>query len=70
MPKVTLTFDLPEDRSEMHAALFGQDALLALWDIDNKCRGLLKHGDLSEDAAQVVEDIRQLVPTNLLDLLE
>lgn len=70
MPRVTLTFDLPDERSDMNAALFGQDALLALWDIDNKCRGLLKHGDLSDEAHQIVAEIRQLVPSDLLDMLE
>jgi hypothetical protein len=70
MPRVTLTFDLPDERGSMQAALAGQDALLALWDIDNKCRGLLKHGNLPEETDQLIEEIRRLVPMELLDLLE
>lgn len=61
MPKATLTFTLPDENHEFQAAIRGRDALSALWDIDQHCRSLLKHGDPGDEAATLAEQIREMV---------
>jgi hypothetical protein len=70
MSKVTLSFTLPEERSDLNAALYGQEALCVLFEIDNKCRSLLKYGTPSDETRQQVQEIRELIPFELLQLLE
>ena len=65
--KATLEFDLPDEQGEFDAARLGHKALLALWDIDQRCRSLLKHGDPSEETARLVEEIRGMIDGELLD---
>jgi hypothetical protein len=65
--KATLQFDLPEDQGDFDAARLGRDALVALWDIDQHCRSLLKHGNPSEDAAALAEAIRGMISEELRD---
>jgi len=43
--KATLTFALPEDQGDFDAALLGRNAITALWEIENHCRAIVKHGD-------------------------
>jgi hypothetical protein len=65
-----LKFDLsnPDDAAEHRYALAGREALIALEQIDQHCRGRLKHGEPS-DARAELEEIRSTIPCELLNLL-
>jgi hypothetical protein len=65
--KATLQFTLPEEQSEYDAARLGSKALLTLWEIDQRCRGLLKHGEPTEAEARLAEEIRAMIDAELLD---
>jgi ABC-type uncharacterized transport system auxiliary subunit len=64
---VTLKFKCPEEQSEFDAARLGSKALIALWEIDQKCRGLLKHGEPTEAEARLAGEIRAMIDAELLD---
>ena len=61
MPKATLSFALPEEQSEFTAAVEGQAARSLIWDIDQHCRGLIKHGDLPEEFDRHLQEIREMI---------
>jgi hypothetical protein len=61
MPHVILRFRLPEEQSEFTAAMQGADAKAAIWQVDQYCRSILKHGEPSEETRQQLEKIRQLL---------
>jgi hypothetical protein len=65
--KATLSFNLPDEQGEFDAARLGHKALTALWDIDQRCRSLLKHGDPSEETARLAEEIRGMIDGELLE---
>jgi len=70
MPTVTLRYRLPEEQSEYDAARQGSEAKLLLWEIDQHCRSLLKHGEPSGETRELAERIRELIresPEALLD---
>lgn len=69
--EATLRFDLsdPDDAIEHRYALAGRDALIALEVIDNRCRSILKHGEPSEETERVLEELRSLIPHELVGLL-
>jgi hypothetical protein len=64
---VTLKFRLPEEQGEFDAARLGSKALLALWEIDQRCRGLLKHGEPTPEQVTLAEEIRAMIDVELLD---
>jgi hypothetical protein len=64
---VTFRFNLPEEQGEFDAARLGRSALLALWEIDQRCRGLLKHGEPSDETAALAQEIREMIPPEMLD---
>jgi hypothetical protein len=66
--KATLTFTLPDEQPEYDAARLGRSALATLWDIDQHCRSLLKHGDPSEETASLAEAIRGMIDGELLEV--
>lgn len=66
--KATLVFDLPDDQGEFDAAIHGRAALLALWEIDQRCRSLLKHGEPTAEQRELAEEIREMIPGELLDV--
>jgi hypothetical protein len=66
-PVATLRFTLPDEQGEFDAARLGSKALTTLWDIDQRCRSLLKHGDPSEETARLAEEIRGMIPGEMLD---
>ena len=68
MPRATLSFDLPDDHAEFRAALAGREALAVLHEIDYLCRSKLKHGELTEVVEAVVQEIRDMIPGELLDI--
>jgi len=67
--KATLEFDLPEDEQEHRYALSGRDALIALEQIDEWARGKIKHGEPSEEAEELLRELRAMVPHELVELL-
>ena len=48
MPTVTIRYTLPDEQGEYDAARQGAEAKRELWEIDQHCRALLKHGEPSE----------------------
>lgn len=67
MPKVTIEFDLPDEQPDFDAAVHGREALSVLWDIDQRLRSLLKHGEPTEEQAKLAEEIREMIPYPLLE---
>ena len=67
MPTATLTFDLPEEQGEFDAARLGSEAMQTLWQIDQRCRSLCKYGEPTDEARRLAEEIRELIPTTLLE---
>lgn len=67
MPIATLKFRLPEEEPEFAACQHGQRAKCVLWDIDQRLRGLLKHGEPTDAEARLAEEVRQMIPFDLLD---
>jgi len=61
MPIAKLEFTLPDDRVEFRDAVEGQAARAALWEVDQACRRMLKHGGLSEESEKCVQSIRDLI---------
>ena len=66
----TLRFKLPDEQADFTAAINGRKAFLALWEIDQKLRGLLKHGEPSSETGQLAEEIRQLIRDECVEALE
>jgi hypothetical protein len=64
---VTLKFKCPEEQGEFDAARLGSKALLALWEIDQRLRSLLKHGEPTPVEARLAEEIRAMIDAELLD---
>jgi len=65
--KILLRFDLPDEQAEFDAARLGRTALLALWEIDQHCRSLLKHGDPSDETRSLAEAIRGMISDEMRD---
>ena len=68
MPTVTIRFTLPDEQGDYDAARLGRRALLALWDIDQHCRSLLKHGEPPQEVRELAEEIRRMIPGELLEV--
>ena len=68
MPRATLSFDLPDEIAEFRAALAGREALIVLHEIDSFCRNKAKYGELAEAVEAVVQEIRDMIPGELLDI--
>ena len=66
--KATLTYTLPDEQGDFDAALAGRKAISALWDIDQRLRSLLKHGTPTEQEAALAEQIREMIPNELLEI--
>ena len=68
--KATLTFTLPDDEAEFQYAMAGRDALIALENIDQWARGILKHHEPRDDVREVLEHMRShLIPHELVEKL-
>ena len=59
MPHVILRYRLPEEQHEFTAAMQGADAKSAIWQVDQYCRGILKHGEPSAETRRHLEEIRE-----------
>lgn len=68
MPIATLRYNLPAEQAEYDAARLGSEAMQVLWQIDQRLRSLLKHGQPSNETGQLAEEIRGLIPAELLDI--
>ena len=66
-PVATLRYRLPDEQGEFDAARLGSKALITLWEIDQRCRSLLKHGDPTPEARKLAEEIRGMIPGEMLD---
>jgi len=67
MPIATLKFVLPEEDVEFKTAMQGRAAKVALWDIDQRLRSLLKHGEPTPAQVVLAEEIRSMIPYELLE---
>ena len=67
MPTATLRFQLPEEEHEFRRAILGDLAVQTLWHIDQHCRGAIKHGDVSPETARLLQQIREMIPGELID---
>jgi hypothetical protein len=65
--KATFTFQLPDEQGEYDAARLGRDALVALWEIDQHCRSVVKHGDPIDETRELAEAIRAMISDELRD---
>lgn len=65
--KASLNFRLPEDSAEFNAAVSGQRAISALWEIDQFLRSKIKHGNLGDEADILASETRTLIPSDLLE---
>jgi hypothetical protein len=65
--RATFTFRLPDDQAEFDAARLGRAALSALWEIDQHCRSLLKHGEPTPEQRELAEEIRAMIEPELLE---
>ena len=70
MPTVTIRYRLPDEQHEYDCARVGQAACGTLWDIDQRCRALLKHGDPSEETARLAEELRQIIRDGCAEALD
>ena len=70
MPTVTLRFNLPDEQGDYDAARLGRQMAATIWEIDQRCRSLIKHGQPSEETARLAEEIRQMIRDGCPDALE
>jgi len=61
MPHVTLRFSLPDEQTELNAAMQGREAKGAIWSVDQYCRNILKYGEPSADLRKHLEWIRDML---------
>ena len=61
MPHVLLRYRLPDEQTEFNAAMQGAYAKAAIWQVDQYCRGILKHGSPSAETREHLEHIRRLI---------
>jgi len=61
MPHVIIRFRLPDEQVEFNAAMQGSDAKSAIWQVDQYCHGVLKHGEPSVETRQHLDEIREIL---------
>ena len=71
MATAILKYDLADadDACEHRYALAGRDALIALEGIREAIRSKLKYGEISDETRRVLEEIREEIPHELIELL-
>lgn len=70
MPTVTIRYTLPEEQADYDAARLGRDACGCLWDIDQRLRSLLRHGEPTSGERHLAEEIRAMIRSGCPDALE
>ena len=68
MPTVTIRYTLPDEQAEFDAARLGRAALTTLWQIDQHCRSIVKHGEPTEEERRLAEQIRAMIPGECLEV--
>jgi hypothetical protein len=71
MATAILKYDLADadDEREHRYALAGREALIALEGIREAIRARLKYGELGDQARHELEDLREQLPHELIELL-
>jgi hypothetical protein len=64
---VTFRFNLPEEQGDFDAARLGRKALLTLWEIDQHCRSIIKHGEPTPEQRRLAEEVRAMIDYELLE---
>ena len=67
MPRVTLTFDLPDEATEFRTTIDAAEYQAALVDIDRLCRNVRKYGEPSDEVRAVLEQVRNLIPATIYE---
>ena len=62
MPIAKLEFSLPTEGNEFMLAQKGGTFYSALWEIDQHCRSIIKHGHSYESVEDLAEYIRNQIP--------
>ena len=57
----TLRFELPDEEYDFKAAMSARESLRVIAEIDEYCRGQLKHGTPSEESKMILRTIREMV---------
>jgi hypothetical protein len=65
--KAKLTFDLPEEQEEFNDAINGSAFKSVVWELDQYMRSELKHGELTGDVHEKVQEIRDQLHSILND---
>jgi len=68
MPIATLRYTLPDEQAGFDAARLGGEAMQVLWQIDQTCRSLCKHGEPTAEERRLAEQIREMIPVEMLDI--
>lgn len=68
MPIATLRYRLPDEQPAYDAARLGGEAMQTLWQIDQRLREVVKYGEPSEETRRLAEEIRGLIPAEMLDI--
>jgi hypothetical protein len=67
LPTVTIQYTLPDEQSEYDSARLGSEARQVLWQIDQHCRSLCKHGEPTAEQRRLAEQIREMIRGELLE---
>lgn len=59
MARATLTYTLPDEAGDFHAALQGADARLVLWSFDQYLRNRTKYEELPSEARKALRAARE-----------
>ena len=60
MPYHIIKYKLPDEREDLNTTLLASEYHSALWEIDQFCRGVLKHGNGKENLTETLERVREL----------
>jgi hypothetical protein len=64
----TLRFTLPDEQAEYDSARLGSEARQTLWQIDQRLRSLMKYGAPCGETRILCDELRAMIPAELLDI--
>ena len=70
MPIATLRYTLPDEQADFDAARLGRQMAAVIWEIDQRCRSLLKHGEPTGETGRLAEEIRLILREGCPEALE
>jgi len=70
MPKVTITFNLPEEENELKLAQRGKDYFCIIFETLQEIRSYLKYGHEFKDADEALEKIRETLSEAQIEDIE